>query len=146
MATTLYVGTTPTYTASPMDLSCGAFKTAFASQINIIACERDPMTVGAVVMASVGTSKGGNLRTAELVSTDAPMPSMASSVYVPFSGASNDWGGAPGSSVSPFDLTVAEAGPICGAILALWALAYGIRMAIRTLRDSSDSVSVTDGG
>lgn len=48
------------------------------------------------------------------------------------------------AGVSPFEVSVAEAGPICGAILMLWALAFGIRWAIRALRNT-DSASFTDG-
>lgn len=37
--------------------------------------------------------------------------------------------------VSPFKLDVDEAGAICGAVLGVWALGFGIRAAIRALRD-----------
>lgn len=68
------------------------------------------MTVGSVVIGSVGSFKGGNLRTAELVVTDAPMPTASSSVYVPFVGASNDWGIMSAADVSSlFAVLVAAA-------------------------------------
>lgn len=38
--------------------------------------------------------------------------------------------------VSPFRLTVAEGGAISGAILLLWALAFGVRQIVRMLRES----------
>ena len=38
--------------------------------------------------------------------------------------------------VSPFKLDLDEAGAICGAVLLVWALAFGLRMAIRALRDA----------
>lgn len=40
--------------------------------------------------------------------------------------------------LSPFALTTDEAGAIAGAILLLWATAYGIRMAIQTLRKTDE--------
>lgn len=46
------------------------------------------------------------------------------------------------AAASPFNLTLAEAGPISGAILALWALGFGIRMLIRTIRESSSTYEV----
>ncbi len=40
--------------------------------------------------------------------------------------------------VSPFKLTLDEGAAISTAVIAIWALGYGIRMAIRTLRERSD--------
>lgn len=37
---------------------------------------------------------------------------------------------------SPFRLSVAEGGAISGAILLLWALAFGVRQIVRMLRES----------
>lgn len=42
--------------------------------------------------------------------------------------------------VSPFALTLDQAGAIAGAILMLWATAYGFRMLIQTLRKSDESI------
>ena len=38
--------------------------------------------------------------------------------------------------VSPFQLSLAEAGAFSSAVLALWAVGYGFRMLIRVLRDT----------
>lgn len=38
---------------------------------------------------------------------------------------------------SPWKLDLSEAGPIIGAVLLLWAVGYGFRMAIRAVRDVS---------
>ena len=46
--------------------------------------------------------------------------------------------------VSPFRLELEDAGAICGAILMVWAVAFGFRMAIRAVRDSGPSVGAGD--
>jgi len=47
-------------------------------------------------------------------------------------------------AVSPWKLSPDEAGPIVGAILLLWAFAYGLRMAIRAVGDTA--VTINEGG
>lgn len=41
-------------------------------------------------------------------------------------------------TASPFNLDPAEAAPIAGAVLGVWAVGFGIRSAIRALRSSPD--------
>lgn len=46
--------------------------------------------------------------------------------------------------VSPFRLTVAEGGAVAGAILALWALAFGIRQVVRVMRETTPAPDFND--
>jgi hypothetical protein len=41
--------------------------------------------------------------------------------------------------VSPFQLSLVEAGAFVTAILGVWAVGYGFRMVIRAIRDSDGS-------
>lgn len=41
---------------------------------------------------------------------------------------------------SPFNLTVDQGGAVAAAVLGVWAIGYGIRMVIRTVRHTSDGL------
>ncbi len=46
--------------------------------------------------------------------------------------------------VSPFRLTIAEGGAVAGAILAIWALAFGVRQIVRVMREVTPSPDFSD--
>jgi hypothetical protein len=43
-------------------------------------------------------------------------------------------------TTSPFQLSLSEAGSIVSAILAVWALGFGIRMLVRAMRSDSTTI------